>query len=53
MKREKVLSVLMALTILLMSLTGCSNKEAISQGITEDTIKVGNVAATSGGLLLQ
>ncbi|NMB08737.1 MAG: ABC transporter substrate-binding protein [Tissierellia bacterium] len=48
MKRKRVFSVLMALAILLMSITGCSSKDVVSQGVTDTTIKVGNVAATSG-----
>src|SRR5699024_9459049 len=48
MKRKKLLTILMVLIITMMSITACSSKETVSQGVTEDTIKVGNVAATSG-----
>lgn len=48
MRRKKVLSILMALTILLVSVTACSGADEVAQGVTDTTIKVGNVAATSG-----
>ena len=48
MKKSKILSIFMGVVILLLSITGCSSKDEVAQGVTDTTIKVGNVAATSG-----
>lgn len=47
---KKTISMILVLVLVLTSLVGCTSKETISQGVTEDTIKVGNTAATSGAL---
>ncbi len=47
---KKAISIILVLTLVLTTLVGCTSKETVSQGVTEDTIKVGNTAATSGAL---
>lgn len=47
---KKAISIILVIAIMLTTLVGCTSKETISQGVTEDTIKVGNTAATSGAL---
>lgn len=46
MKRS--ISILLILVLVLGTLAGCTGGEELAQGVTEDTIKVGNTAATSG-----
>ena len=46
MKRS--ISIVLIIGILLMTITGCTSKETLSQGVTEEVVKVGNTAATSG-----
>ncbi len=48
MKRS--ISIILAIGILLMTITGCTSKETLSQGVTDEVVKVGNTAATSGAL---
>lgn len=45
---KRVISSVLVLIVLLSFVTGCATQEAVSQGITDTTIKVGNSAATSG-----
>ena len=46
MKRS--ISIILAIGLLLMTVTGCTSKETLSQGVTDEVVKVGNTAATSG-----
>lgn len=47
---KKSISIILVVMMVLVSITGCTTKETLSQGVTESTIKVGNTAATSGAL---
>lgn len=45
---KKIISIILVLTMVLVSLSGCASEATVSQGVTDTTIKVGNCAATSG-----
>lgn len=47
---KKSISIILIIMMVLMTITGCTTKETLSQGVTDTTIKVGNTAATSGAL---
>lgn len=46
----KKLVLVLTLVLALFTLTACNNETELAQGVTEDTVLVGNSAATSGGL---
>ncbi|MEW9123379.1 MAG: ABC transporter substrate-binding protein [Thermotaleaceae bacterium] len=48
--KKKVASILTGLLVLSVFLTGCGSSVETAQGVTENTIKVGNSIATSGPL---
>lgn len=45
---KKTLSLVLVLSMIILSLAGCSKKGKEAQGVTDKVIKVGNAAATSG-----
>jgi len=47
---KKLLAVFIAAVLMLSILTGCTKEAEVAQGVTEDTIKVGNSIAVSGPL---
>lgn len=47
---KKSISIILVVMMLLVSITGCTTKADVAQGVTDTTIKVGNTAATSGAL---
>jgi ABC-type branched-subunit amino acid transport system substrate-binding protein len=47
---KKLLLVLVATVLMLSTLTGCTKEADLAQGVTEDTVKVGNSIAVSGAL---
>lgn len=47
---KKLLAVFIAAVLMLSTLTGCTKEAEVAQGVTEDTIKVGNSIAVSGPL---
>lgn len=47
---KKVLALLLVLTLMIVSLAGCNTGGDLAQGVTDDTIKIGNSAAVSGPL---
>src|SRR5690554_4243557 len=48
MKKRKILSITRGVVILLLSITGCPSTDEVAHGVTDTTIRVGNVAATTG-----
>lgn len=45
---KKSISIILVFVLILGALAGCASDDEVAQGVTEDTIKVGNTAATSG-----
>jgi ABC-type branched-subunit amino acid transport system substrate-binding protein len=50
MKGRKHFAIVAMVLVVILSLTGCGTASAAAQGVTEDTVKVGNSIATSGAL---
>ena len=45
---KRFISIMLMVVLVLGTLSGCTSKEELAQGVTDTTIKVGNTAATSG-----